>query len=144
MQKKSINPLLLIGMIGFFTIGSPFLVDIIRAFYGEENIHWTHMEQQLPLEEAKDNFEVFIHGKRLQQHLTEETLYTLDEDGMGHLVLNKEITARVNNWPQVKARILSKTIFTSFAFGVTLTLLITGLIQVFMQKKQRAQEGKDS
>jgi len=136
MKPKSINPLFLIGLIGFFTLGSSFFVDIYRAFYGEKDIYWTHQEMKLPIENTKNDFQIFIAGKSLQNHLSDRTIYAVDKNGMQYLVVAEAINVRLNNWNKMKSTILTKATFTGFAFGITLTLLITGLVQTFAQKRK--------
>ncbi|MCI5222774.1 MAG: hypothetical protein D3924_08915 [Candidatus Electrothrix sp. AR4] len=136
MNKKSINPLLLIGMIGVFTIGSSLTADLIQIFYGDEGIYWTHKDMPLPLEKTKNTFEVFIGKKRLQDHLDGKTFFAADGELVPYPVLSKDITVRVNNWHKVKSKILTKTTFSGFAFGVNLTLMITGLVQALLQRKK--------
>jgi hypothetical protein len=134
MNIKSINPLLFIGLVGFFTIGSSFFVDIYQAFYGEKDIYWTHQSMKLPIEKTNNDFQMFVGGKLLQNHLSEKTLFAADENRTQYPVVSKDITVRLNNWNKVKTTILTKATFTGFAFGITLTLLIIGLIQTFTKK----------
>ncbi|MCI5139639.1 MAG: hypothetical protein D3922_14795, partial [Candidatus Electrothrix sp. AR1] len=126
---RFINPLLFIGMIGVVTIGSSLYADLMQVFYGEQGIYWTHKDMPLPLEKTGENFQVFIGGKPLQNHLDEKTFFAADGELVPYPVAARDVTARVNNWPSVKTRILAKTTLTGFAFGVNLTLLITGLVQ---------------
>ena len=138
MKKKSINPLLLVGMIGVLTIGSSLAADLMQVFYGEQGIYWTHKDMLLPLEKTGDDFQVLIGGKPLQDHLDERTFFAADGELVPYPVASRDVTVRVNNWPSVKTRIFTKTTFTGFAFGVNLTLLITGLVQVWLQRKKKA------
>ncbi|MBN1614636.1 MAG: hypothetical protein JW950_09250 [Deltaproteobacteria bacterium] len=137
MKPKSINPFLLIGLIGLFTVGSSFLADLYRVFYGEKDIYWTHRDMKLPLEETLNDFQVFIAGKRLQNHLSEKTLYIVDTNGTQYPIVTKDINVRLNNWNKVKAAILTKAVFIGVAFGAVLTLLITGAVLTISQKKKK-------
>ena len=136
MNTKSINPLLLIGFIGFFTIGSSFFVHTYNAFWGNKDIHWTHQSMRLPLEETKNDFQVYISEKLLQKHLTEHTLYAIDNNGVQYPVVSEDVSVRLNNWNKVRLRSLTFAIFSGFSFGITLTLLITGLIQTVSKKEK--------
>ena len=136
MKPKCINPLFLIGLIGFFSLGSSFFVDIYRAFYGEKDLYWTHQEMKLPIENTKNDFQILIAGKLLQNHLSDKTIYAVDKDGTQYPVVAEDINVRLNNWNKVKSTILTKAIFTGLAFGITLTLLIIGLVQMFFQKRK--------
>lgn len=137
MNAKSINTLVLAGIIGFVSIGSSFFIDLYRAFYAPQNIYWTHQSMKLPLEQADNTFQLYFGGKLLQKRLAEQTLLAVDDNGVPYALFPEDITVRLNHWDQVKSAILTKTAFTGFAFGITLTLLITGLIQTIYQKNAR-------
>jgi hypothetical protein len=136
MKPKSINPLFLIGLIGFFIFGGSFFIDIYSAFYGDKDIYWTHQEMKLPIETTRNDFEIFIAGKSLQNHLSDKTIYMTDKNGMQYPVVAEDINVRLNNWNKIKSTILTKTTFTGVGFGITLTLLIIGLVQTFTQKRK--------
>jgi hypothetical protein len=136
MSMKSINPLLLIGMIGVFTLGSGLIADLICVFYGEEGIYWTQEDMPLPLEKTKNDFQVFIGEKHLQDQLDGKTFFAADGELVPYPVLATDITVHLNNWHKVKAKILTKTTFTGFAFGVNLTLFVIGLVQTILQRNK--------
>ncbi|MCI5121774.1 MAG: hypothetical protein D3908_11400 [Candidatus Electrothrix sp. AUS4] len=134
---RSINPLLFIGLIGTVTVGSSLAADLMQVFYGEQGIYWTHKDMPLSLHETGNNFQVLIGGKSLQDHLKGKTFFAADEELVPYPVVAKDVTVRVNNWPSVKARILTKTTLTAFAFGVNLTLMLVGLVQICLHCLQR-------
>lgn len=139
MRTKSINPLLLIGMIGVFTIGSSLTADLMQVFseeQREQDMYWTHKDRPLSLEKTGDRLQVMIGGKPLQDHLDGKTFFAADGELVPYPVTAQDVTVRVNNWPAVKARILTKTTFTGFAFGVNLTLMIVGLVQTCLQRRK--------
>ncbi len=136
---RFINPLLFfIGMIGVVTLGSNLYADLMLVFYGDHDIYWTHEDMLLPLEKTGENFHVFIGGKPLQDHLDEKTFFAADGELVPYPVASRDVTVRVNNWPSAKARILTKTTFTGFAFGVNLILMIVGLVQTCLKRKKKA------
>ncbi len=141
MTKSKINPLVLIGLVGILTIGTNFAVQLYRACRGNQDIWWTPRTMQLPLKETRDNFRLFISGKPLDQHLEEQTLYALDQEGKKYRIVTQDISVRVNNWNKVRASILSNALVSSVAFGVVLTLLVTGLVQVWGQKRRVQKTG---
>ena len=134
---RYINPLLFIGLIDVVTIGNSLYADLMLVFYGDHGIYWTHKDKPLPLEKTGDRFTVFIGKKPLQDHLQGKTFFAADGELVPYPVLTKDVTVRVNNWPSVKAEILTRTTFTGFAFGVTLTLTIVGLVQTCLTCFQR-------
>ncbi len=136
MNVKSVNPLLLIGLIGFFTIGSSFFVDVYRVFFGPKDIFWTHQSMQLPLDRTNNDFELLVSGKLLQKHLSEQTLLAVDANGTSYIVVAKDISVRMNRWDRVKSGILARTVFTGFVSGIMLTLLLIGLFQTFIPKNR--------
>ncbi len=103
---------------------------------GNKNIYWTHQSIKLPIEDANNDFQVYISGKLLQKHLAENTLFAIDNNGVQYPVVSKDVSVRLNNWNKVRSRMLTTAIFTGFSFGITLTLLITGLIQTVAKKKK--------
>jgi tetrahydromethanopterin S-methyltransferase subunit B len=136
---RYISPLLFfVGMIGVVTLGSGLYADLMQVFYGEKGIYWTHEDMPLPLEKTGENFQIFIGGKPLQDHLDEKTFFAADGELVPYPVASKDVTVRVNNWPSAKAQILTKTTLTGFAFGVNLTLMIVGLVQTCLQRKKKA------
>lgn len=126
---------MLAGIIGIFTIGSNFFIQIYRAYLGNQDIWWTPRTMQLGIEEAKDNFKLYISGKPLQQHLTDGNLFILDNDGGQYRVVSKDVTVRLNNWNKVRSSILANAIINGVFFGIILTVMVIGLIQVYRQKK---------
>lgn len=131
MSLKRINPYLWIGLIGLFTIGTSYLIDIYKVFWGRDEIYWTPGSMKLPVEMTTDEFQLFIDEKPLQNHITDRTLYYMDREGVQYTVTENSIGIQLNNWKNEKANILTKAAFTGVAFGVVLTLLVLGLVQNF-------------
>ncbi len=129
---------MLVGIIGIFTIGSNFAIQIYHAYWGNQDIWWTPRTMQLGLEETKDNFKLYISNKSLQQHLTDGNLFILDNDGGQYRIVSKDVTVRLNNWYKVKSSILENAIISGVAFGIIITVLVIGLIQVCRRKKRFA------
>ncbi|MBW2097634.1 MAG: hypothetical protein JRG77_02260 [Deltaproteobacteria bacterium] len=136
MNKPKINPLVLIGLIGMLTIGTNFSTQLYRAFWGNQDIWWTVRTMQLPIEDSKNNFKLFISGKLLQKHLADGSLFALDRNGEQYRVVSKDVTIRLNNWNKVKSSILTNALISGVLFGIVITVLVIGLIQVFGQKKK--------
>jgi hypothetical protein len=136
MNKPKINPLVFIGLIGMFTIGTNFTVQLHRAFWGNQDIWWTARTMQLPIENSKNNFELSISGKSLQKHLSDGSLFALNNNGEQYRVVPNDLTIRLNNWNKVKSSILTNAIISGVIFGIVITVLVIGLIQVFGQKKR--------
>jgi len=63
---------------------------------------------QLPIEDSKGKFELFISGKPLQKHLADGSLFVLDSKGEQYRVVSKDVTIRLNNWNKIKSSILEK------------------------------------
>ena len=126
------------GLIGMLTIGTNFAMQIYRAFWGNQNIWWTPLTMQLPIEDSRDNFELFISKKTLQKHLADGTLFALDNNGEQYRIVSKDITIRLNNWNKVRSSILENAIISGVAFGIVITVLVIGLIQVCRRKKRLA------
>jgi hypothetical protein len=136
MTSRRINPLLWIGLIGTLTIGTSYITDVYRAFWGDQSIWWTPQVMRLPVEDTRDNFELYIGGEPLRKHLSNSTLFAVDKNGKQYPIVSKDITVRLNNWDKIKASILRHTTMSGFAFGVVITLLVIGSIQVFHHGKK--------
>lgn len=137
MNKPKINPLFFIGLVGALTIGSHFTVQVYRAYWGNRDMWWTPPTMQLPIEDTDDCFELFISGKSLQNHLADEGLFALDNQGELYGVVSKDLGVRVNNWHEVRSSILTDALVSGVAFGVIATMLATGVVQMVREKKRR-------
>jgi len=135
-MNKNINALLWIGLIGTLTIGTNFITSVYRAFHEDTGIWWTHHSMKLPIEQTVNSFEIYIREKQLSRHVSEGTLLSVDKNGEQHRVVSGDIGVRLNNWDKNRASILTHAIIGGFISGITITLLITGLIQVFARKKR--------
>lgn len=134
MGKQNINPLVLIGMIGIFAVGSNFGVQLYRAFAGNRDIWWTPKIMALPLEETGDEFQLFISGKTIQDHLGNDGIFAVDNNGQRYRVAPKDISVRLNNWDKVKASILAQAVLSGVFFGAVIATLLIGLVQTFSKK----------
>jgi len=136
MVNNRINTILWIGLIGTLLIGTSFITDVYRVFWGDQNIWWTHQAMRLPIDEMRDNFELYFGGEPLSKHLSNGTLFSVDKNGKQYPIAFKDITVRLNNWNKVRASILTYTTMSGFAFGVVSTLLVIGLIKFFQHGKK--------
>ena len=134
-RKPRINPLLFMGLIGILTIGTHFALDLYRAFWGNQDIWWTPKSMQLSVDESREHFRLYIGGKSLQKHLAEGSLLALDNNAKQYRVVSKDLGIRLNNWYKVKSSILTNAVLSGVAFGIVITVLVIGLIQVIGRNK---------
>jgi hypothetical protein len=137
MKQTRLNALLLIGIIGTFTVGATFAINVYRAFWGNQNIYWTARTMPLTIGETKNSFELFINKKSLHDHLSDGTLQAVLENGDQRSLVPSDITVRINNWHKVKASILPHSLLPCFLFSASFTMLIMGIIQLFSRKMNR-------
>ena len=130
------NALLWMGLTGSLIFGATFFENVYRAFWGDQTIWWTPQSMSLPIEETKNDFELYIAGTSLNKHLSARTLSTVDKNGKPYPLSAKDITVRRNNWDRTRASILADTTMIGFVFGVSLTLMLIGLFQFFQQRKE--------
>lgn len=130
-----INNAIILGFIASVMIGTSFCCDIYRVFRGDQSIWWTNQTRPLPLEETKDNFELFIGGKLFQQHLSEGSLFGTDKNGKQFVIAPKDVAVRLNNWDKVKASILPHASISGSFFGMSVSLLWIGFINFFRERK---------
>ncbi|HQN17611.1 MAG TPA: hypothetical protein PKV86_00665 [Syntrophobacteraceae bacterium] len=141
MMGKRVNALLWIGLTGMLLIGTSFVVDVYRAFWGDHTLWWTHQAMRLPVEKTSDVFELYIGGKLLQKHLSERTLLAVDKNGKQYPVVSEDITIRLNNWDKIKSSILATTTMTGFGLGVATALFVIGLARYFAGAKKPSEPG---
>jgi hypothetical protein len=144
MQQKKLNALFLIGMIGVFTVGSNFAIQLYRAFGEDQNIWWTARTMPLKINETKDLFELFINDKSIYEHLAHGTLLIRRGSNVNAPISSGDITVRINNWYQVKSSILANALTSCFLFSACLTTLIIGIIQIISKKNEDCQQGASS
>ena len=123
--------MLLIGIIGVFTAGSNFAVQMYRAFGGDQNIWWTARTMPLGIDEIKNSFELLIDNKSIHKHISDGTLRVLLENGSHKPVILSDLSFRVNNWNKVKSSILTNSLLPCFLFSASVTILVLGLIRIF-------------
>jgi hypothetical protein len=123
------------GLTGSLIFGTTFFDNVYQAFRGDQTIWWTPQTMRLPIEETKNNFEIYIGGTSLQKHFSDKTLFSVDKNGKQYPVVSKDITVRLNNWDKTQSSLLTNTTMSGFAFGVSIALLVVGVIQAFHQEK---------
>lgn len=136
MKTWQTNPLVWIGLVGVLTIGTGFFIELHQAFRGDQNIWWTHRDKGLPIEQTKDAFELYVAGILLQKRLEGRDLFLMDDEGITHPVLSRDISVRLNNWEGRKASLLSQTTVSGFFFGAAVALLIVGLFLGIGERKK--------
>ena len=124
------------GLTGSLIFGTTFFDNVYQAFRGDQTIWWTPQTMRLPIEETKNNFEIYIGGTSLQKHFSDKTLFSVDKNGKQYPVVSKDITVRLNNWDKTQSSILTITTMSGFTLGVSIALLVIGVIQAFHQGKK--------
>ena len=135
MKTRRINAYLFIGLMGLVTSGSMLFTHLYQVFWGNEDIWWTPAQLRLTVEETRDRFQMTIGGKSLRKRLADGSLFAVDPGGAQYRVVSKDVGVRINNWDRVKASRIAFAAISSFGFGVSLTLLIVGLVQWIKEKK---------
>lgn len=136
MKRAFGNGALWIGLTAAIMIGTGFFVEVHQAFRGDRDIWWTHQDMMLGIEQTKDAFELYVAGRPLEERLKGRHLLLMDEEGVTHPLVAKDITVRLNNWNKRKAELLTHTTVSGFLFGVAVALLAIGLIQSFTRGKK--------
>jgi hypothetical protein len=139
--RPRINPLVFMGIIGLFTIGTSFGLQLYRAYGTERDIWWTAVTMPLSVEETEDDFRLSIAGKPLREHLAEGSLFALDSEGEEYRVVSEDVKVRVNNWNKVKSSILESAVATGVALGAVITVLVIGLVEVYRKRKRPPDPG---
>ena len=123
------NGLLIAGIIGLSVFGAQFGIQYGRVLWGNKDIYWTPKSMALPLSETQHNFEVFVSGDLLQNHLNRKSLSATDPQGERYQLRAEDIVVRLNNWQKVKSTILHTAIWLAFMLGMSLMCLLVGIKQ---------------
>lgn len=126
-RRQALNPLLWIGLISTFTLGSSFVADLAELTYGKTDIYWTHQQMRLPLQALSNTAELYVDGQPLTRLLAQGRLLLRQPDGSTQSLSRDVLSVRVNNWPSVRAGILSRALWRGFGTGIALTLLAVGI-----------------
>jgi hypothetical protein len=137
MNRRKINPLVLVGLIGIFTVGSNFGMQMYRAFGGNRDIWWTPRELALPLEDTENSFSMNIGGRSIDEHLRRGSLFVRDSSGDEYSVVPRDVEVRMNNWFKVRSSILASAVLSGVFFGGAIALFIAGIIQVLSRKGEQ-------
>jgi hypothetical protein len=130
-----INGFLITGIIGVAVIGSHFGVQYGRAVWGSNDRWWTPKSMALTLSETRHNFELFVRGELLQNHLKKGTLSAIDSQGESYRLVPEDIQVRLNNWHKVKSSMLHSAVLAAFLLGISVMSLAVGVIQLVVEKK---------
>jgi hypothetical protein len=122
-----LNVWLLIGIIGVSLFGSYFGIYYGRAVGGSTDIWWTPKALALPLNDTRNEFEIFLKDELLQDHLERGSLLTTDLNGQSSRVVSNDIVVRLNNWHKTRASLLHSAVFTALLLGVSLMSLVVGV-----------------
>ncbi|HON58281.1 MAG TPA: hypothetical protein PLT45_01970 [Smithella sp.] len=134
-MKRKMNDMLAIGLTGTIIFGFIFASNFMEAHWGNKDIWWTPMAKAVPLDQAKEHFELYIGGRLLQRHLEQETLSAVDQTGKPYKVVSNDVRVRLNNWDEVKTLKLNNAVITAFFLGISFALLVMGLIRFFAGKE---------
>ncbi|RPH51706.1 MAG: hypothetical protein EHM85_05725 [Desulfobacteraceae bacterium] len=135
-MNKKINALLLIGIIGTTTAGFQFAAKYGQVMWGNKDIWWTPMSLALPLHKTTQEFQIFINGELLHDHLDHGSLAATDKAGQSHRVVSDDIKIRLNNWYKTEASLLHSAVFAAFLLGSSLTFLILGIAQLAARREK--------
>jgi hypothetical protein len=136
-MKKQINALIVIGIIGTAIFGANFAAKYAQANWGNKDIWWTPMSMALPLNETQQEFELYIKDELLQKHLEAGALSVADKTGKSFFVGSDDIKIRLNNWNKMKSSMLNSAAISAFSLGISLAVLILGVVQFVANKEEK-------
>lgn len=134
-MKKQINALIIIGIIGTAVFGSHVAVKYSEANWGNKDIWWTPASMALPLQETRQEFEMYLKGDLLDKHLERGSLAIVEKKGESSPLVASDIKIRMNNWNKIRAEKLNSAVITSFLLGICMASLVMGIVQ-YVAKKQ--------
>ncbi len=137
-NQRASFPLLLIGMIGLFTLGSQLTVKLVQACGGDGDNQWTPRSMALSLDEAKDEFVILIGGRCLRDHIASGSLSAEDEQGKRYRVVPRDVQVRLNNRHKTRSRYLGTAVITALGAGASLAFFVAGVFSLVRERKAGA------
>lgn len=133
-NQRTSFPLLLIGMIGLFTLGSQLTVKLIQAWGGDKDNRWTPRSTPLSLDQTRDDVRIRIGGRSLRDHLAAGSLSAADNRGDAYRVVARDVRVRLNNRHAARAQYLGTAVITAVGAGASLALFGTGLFFLIRER----------
>ncbi len=135
-MRGKLNPMLLIGLIGLFTVGINVGITLARIYAGNENIWWTPHKLALPLEDAQSSFVVLVREVPMKLFLDSGQLAVRAADGECQVLQPGDVRVRLNNWQKTRAQLMQGALISCFALGMILIFLLWGIVEYRKEKKQ--------
>ncbi len=129
-----INAWLIFGIIGISLFGSQFGIYYYRAVWGNAEIWWTPKTMALPINDTKNDFELFLNDELLQDHLKRGSLSATDRNGQPMPVVSDDIVVRLNNWHKTKVSFLHTAVYMALLLGASLMSQVIGIVQMLVEK----------
>ena len=126
-MRRSVKPLVLLGLLGTLIFGSSFATQYGRALWGNRDIWWTPRSMALPLDQTRDVFELYVSGTSLGDHLVRRSLSAVEGSGRSYAVVAEDIRVRLNNWQTVRGSLLHSAVPAAFLLGASVTCLGLGV-----------------
>ena len=139
-MKDNATPLLSFGITGLLVFGSIFASQAIEVLWANRDMWWTPADKKIPFEKTKNSFVLFIDNKTLEEHLADGSLFIRDNNTTQYQVVTKDVSARLNNWHEVKDSMLTSALFSAFCTGASFTCLCIGLIELRNRKRHSAHQ----
>lgn len=137
---RRFNAWLLAGIIGVSLFGSQFGVYYGRAVWGSTDIYWTPKTMALPVNDTRQEFELFLNDELLQDHLERGSLSATDLNGQSSRVVPDDIVVRLNNWQKTKVSLLHGAVFMALLLGVSLMSVLLGVTQMIAGNNDTASQ----
>lgn len=135
---RKTNGFLIAGIIGVSVVGAHFGIQYGRAVWGNNDMWWTPKSMALPLSQTRNNFEVFVSGDLLQNHLDRKSLSATNPQGERYDLSPDDIEVRLNNWQKVKSSMLHTAVWAAFMLGVSVMSFVVGVKQFISENKTTA------
>ena len=137
-MRTAINSLLFIGFLGLFTVGTSLTTHLYQNLRSDPDFWWTPPSMALPLDEARDRFEVLVRGAGLQERLESGDLLLRQADGTLAPLTPADLAVRLNNWRMVQALRLQYAVGEAFVVGGCVVLVIWGFLRRREERRKAA------
>lgn len=102
-------------------------LQLVRYFIQPAEIWWTPKALAVPLAEASDRVEVYVHDVSLPDHIKTGRLQLLSDTG-AQPVRGADVRLRFNNWDRMRAERIPSLLSSGIALGASGVFLLFGVL----------------
>jgi hypothetical protein len=102
-------------------------LHLVGFFVQPSDIWWTPKALSVPLANASDRVEIYVHDAALQEQIEAGRIQLVTDAGPTSIA-GPDVRLRFNNWDRVRARKIPILVGAAFCAGASSILLLLGIL----------------